>query len=121
MAREVLVTAPALTPQSRTDTVDRPSNRPSTVGPYKKSDLEREVRWLKDPVKLADHAVKLLQEDDFEKALEIVRLASKDVECTVSWNHLIDYEMSTARVANAVRLYNEVSSHLVHHSAYIEA
>ena len=80
---------------------------------YKKSNLEIELRWLKDPVRLADHTVKLLRDDDFLKALEIVRLASKDVECTVSWNHLIDYEMSKAKVTNAVKLYNEVSSCLV--------
>lgn len=85
----------------------------------KKSDIELEVRWLKDPVKLANHTVKLLKGDDFQKALEIVRLASKNVECTVGWNHLIDYEMSKARVTNAVKLYNEVSSYLVHQLAYL--
>ncbi|CAD6566424.1 MAG: hypothetical protein ASARMPREDX12_008252 [Alectoria sarmentosa] len=72
------------------------------------SNLELEVRWLKDPVKLADHTVKLLREDDFRKALEIVRLASKHMECTVSWNHLIDYKMSKAKVTDAVKLYNEM-------------
>ena len=83
--------------------------------------LKLELRWLKDPVKLADHTVKLLRDDDFLKALELVRLASKDVECTVSWNHLIDYEMSKARVTEAVKLYNEVSSCPVHRSTYAEA
>ena len=72
-------------------------------------------------MKLADHTVKLLRDDDFLKALELVRLASKDVECTVSWNHLIDYEMSKARVTEAVKLYNEVSSYPVHSSVYAEA
>ncbi len=71
-------------------------------------------------MKLANHTVKLLQGDDFEKALEIVRLASKNVECTVSWNHLIDYDMSKARVTNAVKLYNEASSYLVHRSASMQ-
>ena len=88
---------------------------------YNKSHLRLELRWLKDPVKLADRTVKLLRDDDFLKALELVRLASKDVECTVSWNHLIDYEMSKARVTEAVKLYNEVSSCPVHRSAYAEA
>ena len=82
-----------------------------------KSNLRIEIRWLKDPVKLANHTVKLLQGDNFEKALEMVRLASNTVECTVGWNHLIDYEMSKARVANAVKLYNEVSSYFVHQLA----
>ena len=81
---------------------------------YKRSHLELELRWLKDPVRLADHTVKLLHEDAFDKALELVRLASsKQVQCTVSWNHLIDYEMSKARVTNAIKLYNDVSSRLI--------
>ena len=88
--------------------------------PYRKSHLRLELRWLKDPMKLADHTVKLLRDDDFLKALELVRLASKDLECTVSWNHLIDYEMSKARVTEAVKLYNEVSLCPVHCSAYAQ-
>ena len=88
---------------------------------YNRLHLKLELRWLKDPVKLADHTVKLLRRDDFPRALELVRLASKDVECTVSWNHLIDYEMSKARVIEAVKLYNDVSSCPVHRSTYAEA
>ena len=89
--------------------------------PHRKSHLKLELRWLKDPVKLADHTVKLLRDDDFLKALDLGRLASNDVECTVSWNHLIDYEMSKARVTEAVKLYNEVGLCPVHRSAYAEA
>ncbi len=110
MPRDVPYGGPALIPQFPNHSHDG----------TKKSSLRIEVRWLKDPVKLANHTVKLLHGDDFEKALEIVRLASKNVECTVSWNHLIDYEMSKARVTNAVKLYNEASSYLVHRSAYIQ-
>ena len=101
-------------------TQDRRRALSDDVEPYKKLHLKLELRWLKDPVKLADHTVKLLRDDDFLKALELVRLASKDVECTVSWNHLIDYEMSKARVTEAVKLYNEVSSCPVHHPTYAE-
>lgn len=67
------------------------------------------MRWLKDPLKLGDHTVSLLRADNFRKALEIVRIASRDVQCTVSWNHLVDYEMSKGRVQNATKVYNEVS------------
>lgn len=121
LARDMPGTGPALIPQIRTHMVDRPANRPSKVESYKKSNLQLELRWLKDPVKLADHTVKLLREDDLTKAIELVRLASKDVECTVSWNHLIDYEMSKARVAAAVKLFNEASYCLVHCSVCVEA
>jgi hypothetical protein len=86
------------------------SNRPirKEDSPYKKGALEEELRWLKDPLKLGDHTVRLLREDKFQKALEIVRMASKEMECTVSWNHLMDYEMSKGRVQNATKVYNEV-------------
>ena len=85
------------------------SNRPTKQEtPYKKKNLEEELRWLKDPLKLATKVVDLLRRDEFQKALELVRLASKDVQCTVSWNHLVDYEMSKGRVTNASKIYNEV-------------
>lgn len=85
------------------------SNRPEPQEePFSKSSLELELRWLKDPMKLAKHTVELLKGDQQQKALAIVRLASRDVPCTVSWNHLVDYEMGKGRVANGVKLYNEV-------------
>ena len=98
LAREVPGRGTALIPRIRTHEAH-----------YNKSNLQREIRWLKDPLKLADHTVELLRGDDFEKALEIVRLASKYAGCTVSWNHLIDYKMNRAQFAVAVKLYNEVS------------
>ena len=85
------------------------SNRPTKQEtPFKKKNLEEELRWLKDPLKLATKVVDLLRQDEFQKALELVRLASKDIQCTVSWNHLVDYEMSKGRVTNASKIYNEV-------------
>ena len=120
IARQLPDRRPALVPQLRTHWVDPPSNPPYKLEPYDKFSLQLEVRWLKDPVKLADHTVKLLQDNNFRKALDIVRMASKYVQCTVSWNHLIDYEMSKARVADALKLYNEVSSYLVHDPTYFE-
>ena len=100
--------APAQHPVLPTPYVGR-SNRPTKPEtPYKKKSLEEELRWLKDPLKLGDNTVDLLRKDEFQKALELVRLASKDIECTVSWNHLVDYEMSKGRVTNASKIYNEV-------------
>ena len=71
--------------------------------------LGKEVKWLRDPLKLGDHTVKLLRQNDPLKALAIVRLASKHVQCTVSWNYMIDYHMSKGNVKSGVQLYNEVS------------
>jgi len=79
---------------------------------FNQKDLERELVWLRDPLKLAARVVALLRhgDDDYDKAFALVRLASKKMECTVSWNHLIDYDMHKARVSAAVKTYNEVRS-----------
>ena len=99
---------PTQTPPLPTPYVGR-SNRPTKQEtPFKKKSLEEELRWLKDPLKLGANIVDLLRQDEFQKALELVRLASKDIQCTVSWNHLVDYEMSKGRVTNASKIYNEV-------------
>lgn len=76
--------------------------------PFSQTNLELEVRWLKDPLRLGDKTFKLLRKDQVEKALAIVRLVSNDIECTVSWNHLIDWHMSKGQVSEATKLYNEV-------------
>ena len=102
---------PAQTPPLPTPYVGR-SNRPTKQEtPFQKKSLEQELRWLKDPLKLAEKVITLLRKDEFQKALELVRLASKDIQCTVSWNHLVDYEMSKGRVTNASKIYNEVCTH----------
>ena len=75
---------------------------------FKTPHLQTELRYLKDPLKLADHVVTLLRQDEYPKALELVRMSSKDVACTVSWNHLIDYEMSKDHVTKAISLYHDV-------------
>lgn len=73
--------------------------------------MERELLYLGDPRKLADYIHSLLCKDQNQKAYELVKMSSKRVPCTVSWNHLIDFEMSQGRVGNACKLYNEVREH----------
>jgi len=76
------------------------------------SDLDpqtaRELRHLKDPLKLADYVRKKLQGDNFEIAQKVVRAASKDVQCVVSWNHLISWQLSKGALNAALKTYNEV-------------
>lgn len=69
----------------------------------------RELLYLGDPLKLAENTIGLLRRGDYEKAYEMVQDASKRTSCTVSWNHLIDYDMSKGRVTHAMDKYNEVS------------
>jgi hypothetical protein len=89
--------------------------------------LEMELVYLRDPVKLADRVRSLLSSssssggsnsgsgsgygdmDKAEKAANLVRLASRRYACTVSWNHLINDQMRHGRVNAALKLFNEVS------------
>ncbi|KAI4123442.1 MAG: hypothetical protein LQ341_007201, partial [Variospora aurantia] len=82
---------------------------PSTAhDPKRTRQLGKELVWLRDPVKLAENTIGLLRNDDHEKAIDTVRMASKNTSCTVSWNHLIDYDMSKGKVQKAVKIYNEM-------------
>ena len=74
----------------------------------KKRSLETELLYLRDPLKLADNTVALLKEDQYEKALEVVKAASNRMSCVVSWNCLVDHELSGGKVHNALKLYNQV-------------
>ncbi|KAI9692069.1 MAG: hypothetical protein M1820_009536 [Bogoriella megaspora] len=70
--------------------------------------LRKEISYLQDPLKLADHVRQVLGQDDEEKALAIARLASKNMSCIVSWNHIINWNMSKGRVNSALKIYNEM-------------
>ena len=91
-------------PQSKTSSL----TKVESVEFKKKKHLDRELVYLRDPVKLAEKTITLLRNDDAEKALDLVRQASRSTSCTVSWNHLIDYTMSTGSIRKAVGIYNEV-------------
>ncbi|KAJ8123304.1 hypothetical protein ONZ43_g712 [Nemania bipapillata] len=49
-----------------------------------------------------------LSKDSFELAAGITRQASRDTQVTVSWNHLIDYQLQKGRLHTALKLYNEM-------------
>ena len=87
---------------------DKPGQRGNALGFKKEKELDTELVYLQDPLKLAENTIALLRNDDEKKAGDLVRRASKRIPCTVSWNHLVDYEMSIGRVKRAVKLYNEV-------------
>ena len=78
---------------------------------FSKAQLDRELQWLPDPLKLADKTKYYLQrgtEYEVRKAMALVRHASKKMSCTVSWNHVIHYYMTQGHVNTAVKCYNEV-------------
>ncbi|MCJ1401093.1 hypothetical protein MMC11_004305 [Xylographa trunciseda] len=83
-----------------------------------RAELEKELQHLPDPLKLADHTLYLLRKDEHIKALDIVRHASRTMPCTVSWNHIIDYDMSKGRVTPAMKTYNEMKKRAQPPDAY---
>jgi len=72
--------------------------------------VRKHLQHMEDPYKIAEHVEKTLQRDGFEEALRFTRTASKDRQCVVSWNHLIDYQFKQQRLHSAIKLYNEVRS-----------
>lgn len=70
--------------------------------------LQNHPNYGRDPLKLADYVRKALNGDDYETALGVVRAASKNLACTVSWNHLIDWNLSKGKMNEAFKIYNEV-------------
>ncbi|KAK1063663.1 hypothetical protein LTR74_009275 [Friedmanniomyces endolithicus] len=70
--------------------------------------LRKELQWLGDPAKLADHVHYTLRCDNPDKALELCRMASTNMQCIVSWNHCLDWFMKQGRVQDALKVYNEM-------------
>ena len=70
--------------------------------------VNKQLEWLKDPFKIAEYVQRVLEKGRFEEAALITRKASRDARVTVSWNHIIDYQMRNQRLNAAIKLYNEV-------------
>ncbi|MCJ1351392.1 MAG: hypothetical protein MMC33_001376 [Icmadophila ericetorum] len=76
--------------------------------PYRQRDLMKELQYLPDPLRLAEKIAQFLAKGSHERAVALVRLASRDMACTVSWNYIIDYYMQKSCPEIAEKLYNEV-------------
>jgi len=71
--------------------------------------VRRKLKTLQDPLNLAVFVRLSLQRDEFEYCQTLVRAASKNMQCTVSWNHLIEWQLSKGKLNAALKTYNEVS------------
>jgi hypothetical protein len=72
--------------------------------------LRKHPEYAQDPLKLAEFTRKSLRGDDIETAIAVVRAASKSLACTVSWNHVIDWQMTKGKMNAALKTFNEVCS-----------
>ena len=70
--------------------------------------LETELKYLKDPLKLANHIEYILKHDKQPKAMALIRLSSRTLTNIVSWNHMIDWQMKNGKTKAALDTYNEV-------------
>ena len=82
----------------------------SSQGSSRRSE-EHQMQFLKDPLKLATAVLDRLRIGDVESGRTLIRLSDKEkVENVVSWNHLMDYEISTGNMKAALKTYNEVGT-----------
>ncbi|KAL9065765.1 MAG: hypothetical protein Q9157_007363 [Trypethelium eluteriae] len=82
---------------------------PATLSQADQEQLRLELAYLKDPLKLSDRVWDLLHQDNVEKAMVLARMASsKNMQCVVSWNHIIDWMMSRGKANAAMKAYNEM-------------
>ncbi|KAE8364876.1 hypothetical protein BDV27DRAFT_110014 [Aspergillus caelatus] len=71
--------------------------------------VEMELKWLKDPRALSDRVARLLNANDVLLAVALVRTAQRErMECTVAWNHLMEYCMKKNHPRAALKFYNEM-------------
>ncbi|KAM3073567.1 hypothetical protein ACMFMG_004543 [Clarireedia jacksonii] len=82
--------------------------KPAKPDPREDAHFFKKVKQLQDPLNLAQFVRSKLKNDDFETALLYVRAASKNVQCVVSWNHLIEWQLSKGKMNAAIKTYNEM-------------
>lgn len=76
--------------------------------------LRLESPWVNDPAKLSARTNVLLQEGKTDDAIALVRMMSKSIACTLSWNKILAKLFTERKVNDAFKLYNEVRFHRAH-------
>ena len=69
---------------------------------------KRELRYLQDPLDLAQFVKAELNKDKVVEMKQLVQMASHSMSCVVSWNHIIDYCLAKEKVNDALKVYNDV-------------
>jgi hypothetical protein len=89
----------------------RPVDKPAQPEPAKYV-IRKHLEYLQDPLKLADFVQRSLAAADgpadYEMTLQVVRTASKSIQCIVSLNYLIDHLLNHKKLKAAILIYNEV-------------
>lgn len=80
----------------------------TTMTPELERAVKKELVYLKDPLKHANYVRSILRDNEYDKAIALCRIASKNMEVVVSWNHLIDYLLTRRELKTALKIYNEM-------------
>ena len=89
---------------------DDPASDQAAAGELYPAKERYQAQFLTDPLKLAKTVLQRLRISDVPGAMALVRASDREmVENVVSWNHIMDYEMSFQNVKEALKVYNEVS------------
>ncbi|KAK6866176.1 Pentatricopeptide repeat protein [Apiospora arundinis] len=70
--------------------------------------VNKHMDYIKDPFHIAQAVQGHLDKDRYEEAKLMTVKASKGKNVTVSWNHLIEYQMRHQRLHGAINLFNEM-------------
>ena len=81
---------------------------PDAVSASERCAIQKELRWLQDPLKFAEHVHYTLRCAKPAKALELCRAASRQLSCVVAWNHVVNWYMQNGRINDAMNVYNEM-------------
>ncbi|KUJ19944.1 uncharacterized protein LY89DRAFT_779820 [Mollisia scopiformis] len=71
-------------------------------------EMSLHLKYLRDPIKLAEFVRDTLRHDNYDLAQKVVNEASSRTSCTVSWNHIIEWQLSRGRMNAAIKCYNEM-------------
>lgn len=79
----------------------------------------RELQHLNDPMELANFVKQQLGKEKDEEMLQLVRIASRTMQCIVGWNHLIKHTLDKGKVSQALKVYNEVCDRPLLHRMHV--
>lgn len=69
---------------------------------------KKNLQYLDDPWKLGQYVSDALAKGRFDEALLLTQKSSSRGQMSVSWNHLINYQLEQQQLRKAIQLYNEV-------------
>lgn len=79
----------------------------------------KELQHLADPLELANFVQKELAKGKETEMLQLVRIASRSMNCVVGWNHIIKRTLEQGKISQALKFYNEVCGRLSSNSMHI--